>query len=83
MGLGVEPKRKTAFHKPRHKFRFKTRTCLPVAIAKDVFRSRAGIAYFVKVGPRDESATPSAEGGLYYQMTFSFATHATVLVSLT
>ena len=54
-----------------------------MAIAKDVFRSRAGIAYFVKVGPRDESANPSTEGGLYYQMTFSFATHATVLVSLT
>jgi hypothetical protein len=79
----MELKWKTVFHKPRHKFKFKTRTCLPVAIAKDVFRSRAGVAYFVKVGPRDENATPSAEGGLCYQMTFSFATHATVPVSLT
>src|SRR5579863_10080092 len=61
----MEPKRKTVYHGPPHNFRFKfkTRTCLRVAIARGPFRSRAGIAYFVKVGPGDENATLSAEGG--------------------
>src|SRR5260221_4889980 len=59
---GMEPKRKTMFHRPLRNFKFKTRTCLCVAIARGAFRSRVGIAYFVKVGPRDENATFSAEG---------------------
>ena len=59
---GMVLKRRTVFHRPLRNFTFKTRTSLRVAIARVVFRSRVGIAYFVKVGPRDENTTFSAEG---------------------